>query len=102
MMGEIAVCELLKELHREIEADAGEDPTAVKDDVLPLDGLRGFDSILIPNVVRGLAKGAGITLKKGERLRNPYIDASKKRLTLRNVAKRFCELYKVKTTNDEQ
>ena len=101
-MDESAVFKLLVELHREIEVDAGEDPAAVKPDVLPLDGLKGFDSILIPNVVRGLAKGAGITLKKGERLRNPYINTSKTRLTLRNVAKRFCELYKVKKNNDEQ
>jgi hypothetical protein len=95
-MDENAVFKLLVELHREIEVDAGEDPAAVKPDIFPLDGLKGFDSILIPNVVRGLTKGAGITLKKGERLRNPYIDGSKTRLTLRNVAKRFCDLYKVK------
>jgi hypothetical protein len=34
-----------------------------------------------------------VTLEKGVRLRNPYIDSSKKKLTLRGVAKRFCELY---------
>jgi len=27
------------------------------------------------------------------RLRNPYIDSNKKKLKLRDVAKRFCELY---------
>lgn len=100
-MNENAVFELLMELHREIEVDAGEDPAAVKPDIMPFDGLKGFDSILIPNVVRGLAKGSGITLKKGERLRNPYING-KTRLTLRNVAKRFYELYKVKKDNDDQ
>jgi hypothetical protein len=92
-MNEAAVLEQLKELHREIEIDAGEDPGTVKDDVLPLDGLGGFDSLLIPNIIRGLAREMKVTLEKGVRLRNPYIDSSKKKLALREVAKRFCELY---------
>lgn len=84
----------LKGLHREIETDAGKDPDLVGDDVLPLDGLGGFDSTLIPNVIRGLARSMGVTLAKGVRLRNPYVAADgKTKLTLRGVAKRFCELY---------
>lgn len=96
-MDEAVVLEQLKKVHREIEIDAGKDPATVKDDVLPLDGLGGFDSLLIPNVIRGLAKEIKVTLEKGVRLRNPYIDSSKKKLTLRDVAKRFCELYGGKT-----
>lgn len=95
-MDEATVLEQLKKLHREIESDAGKDPTVVKDDVFPLDELTGFDSVLIPNVIRGLAKAVGITLEKGARLRNPYVDSSKKKLRLRAIAKRFCELYKDK------
>ena len=100
-MNEVTVLEQLTKLHQEIESDAGKDPAAVKDDVFPLDELAGFDSVLIPNVIRGLAKAVGITLEKGARLRNPYVDSSKKRLRLRAVAKRFCELYKEKLNDDE-
>jgi hypothetical protein len=96
-MDEAAVLEQLKKIHREIEIDAGKDPVLVKDDVLPLDGLGGFDSVLIPNVIRGLAREMKVALEKGVRLRNPYIDSSKKKLVLRDVAKRFCELYGEKT-----
>ena len=97
MLDEAKVWEQLKKLHREIEIDAGKDPSAVKDDVLPLDGLGGFDSLLIPNVIRGLAREMKVTLEKGVRLRNPYVDSNRKKLTLRDVAKRFCELYGGKT-----
>ena len=93
-MDHATVLEHLKRLHREIEADDGNDPNAVGDDVFPLDGLSGFDSPLIPNVIRGLAKAVGPPLPKGVRLRNPYVGSDgKTQLTLRDVAKRFCELY---------
>jgi len=92
-MDETIVLEQLKNLHREIEIDAGKDPAAVKDDVFPLDELGGFDSVLVPNVIRGLAKKMSVALEKGVRLRNPYVDSSKTKLRLRAVAKRFCELY---------
>lgn len=100
-MNEAIVLEQLTKLHQEIESDAGKDPEAVKDDVFPLDELAGFDSVLIPNIIRGLAKAVGITLEKGARLRNPYVDSSKKKLRLRAVAKRFCELYKEKLNDHE-
>lgn len=92
-MDESVVLEHLKKLHQEIEMDAGEDPATVTNDALPLDQCRGFDSVLIPNIIRGLAKEMKVTLEKGVRLRNPYVDSSKKKLRLRDVAKRFCELY---------
>ncbi|MCG3121874.1 MAG: hypothetical protein GIKADHBN_00246 [Phycisphaerales bacterium] len=92
-MDQAAVLEQLKTLHREIEVDDGKDPSHVTDDVQPLDGLGGFDSTLIPNVIRGLARAMGIPLAKGRRLLNPYVDAAGNKLTLRGVAKRFCDLY---------
>lgn len=92
-MDEAAVLICLKELHSEIEIDAGEDPSLVTDDIQPLDGLVGFDSPLIPNVVRRLAKAMGTPIPKGTRLLNPYLDANHRKLTLSGIAKRFCELY---------
>src|SRR5690242_11462326 len=100
-MDEATVLEQLTKLHQVIESDAGKDTAVVRDDVFPLDELAGFDSVLIPNVIRGLAKAVGVTLEKGARLRNPYLDSNKKKLRLRAVAKRFCELYKEKL-NDHQ
>ena len=61
-MDHATVLENLKSLHREIETDDGKDANAVGDDVFPLDGLSGFDSLLIPNVIRGLAKALGLPL----------------------------------------
>jgi hypothetical protein len=93
-MDEAAVLRRLKEIHRDIEIDAGKDPDCVMDDVQPFDGLAGFDSLLFPNVVRELAGDMGIPIPKGVRLRNPYVGPNRKqKLTLRDVAKRFCELY---------
>ncbi len=93
-MNHATVLEHLKRLHREIEADDGNDPNAVRDDVFPLDDLSGFDSPLIPNVIRGLATAVGLPLPKGVRLRNPYVGSDgKTKLPLRDVAKRYCELY---------
>jgi len=92
-MDHATVLEHLKDLHKEIEIDDGKDPSLVKDDAQPLDDLAGFDSLLIPNVIRQLAKRMGIVIPKGTRLKNPYVDVNHKKLPLRDVAKRFCELY---------
>lgn len=92
-MDTAAVLGHLKAIHREIEKDDGKDPDRVTDDVLPLDGLEGFDSTLIPNVVRGLARAMGVKLAKDKRLLNPYVDRAGHKLTLRGVAERFVELY---------
>ena len=93
-MDHATVLEKLKSFHREIEVDDGKDPNAVTDDVCPLDGLSGFDSLLIPGVIRQLASTFGLRLPRGMRLRNPYVDSDgKTKLTLRGVATRFCALY---------
>lgn len=93
-MNENTVLEHLKALHRDIELDCGKDPDLVTDDVQPLDGLGGFDSPLIPTIIRQLAKAVGKELPKGTRLLNPYVSKDgHEKLPLRDVAKRFCELY---------
>jgi hypothetical protein len=92
-MDPTAVLERLKVLHRQIEMDDGKDPAHVTDDVQPLDGLGGFDSTLIPNVIRGLSRAMGVPLAKGKRLLNPYVDVAGNKLTLRGVAQQFCHLY---------
>ncbi len=85
--------EHLIRLHQEIEADAGCDTAGIGAETSPLDMLSGFDSLLIPNVIRGLATVMGVPLPKGKRLRSCYIDGRGTKLTLRGVAERFCGLY---------
>jgi hypothetical protein len=92
-MQEEVVLKHLKQVHREIEQDAGQDPDLVTDEACPADSLRGFDSPLIPNVIRAVGKAMGIEFPKGKRLTNCYIDSKGKHLTLKEIAKRFCALY---------
>lgn len=93
-MNQESVLRQLKLLHRDVEIDCGKDPDLVTDEVQPLDGLGGFDSPLIPTVIRQLAKAVGLVLPKGTRLLNPYVsEDGREKLPLREVAKRFCELY---------
>ncbi len=88
------VLERLKAIHQEVEVECGKDPARVSDDVQPLDGLGGFDSPLIPTVVRLLAKAMGVAIPPKTRLLNPYVSADRTtKLPLREVARRFCELY---------
>jgi len=44
-------------------------------------------------VVRGVLKALGIELPRGTRLKNPYIDANKRKLPLKDVAVRIRQLY---------
>lgn len=93
-MDQHVVLDKLKAIHREVETDCGKDPAKVSDDVQPLDGLGGFDSPLIPTVVRMLARAMGVVIPPKTRLLNPYVSADRTtKLPLREVAKRFCELY---------
>jgi len=92
-MHEAQVLIKLAEIHRGFERDAGSNPDLVTGDVIPLGELAGFDSPLIPNVIRELAKELGVPLAKGVRLKNPYVTPARKKLALKDVAKRFCELY---------
>lgn len=93
-MNRTEVLQHLKALHQEIETDCGHDPSRVNDDTSPLDDLDGFDSPLIPTLVRMLAKKLGVPIPKGTRIKNPYISADRTRkLKLHEVAERFSELY---------
>jgi hypothetical protein len=56
--------------------------------------LKGFDSLLIPSIVRRLARELGYSLPKGTRVRNIYCAADgRKKLTIREIAQRFVATY---------
>ena len=87
-----AVRELV-EIHRETQFDGGyDDGDSVNDDSRPLDDLKGFDSMLIPQMIRQLGRKLGQPLEKGTRVKNIY-RVDHRNQTIRQIAERFCEAY---------
>lgn len=88
------VVQKLIQIHRAAEADGGFDPDAVTPTACPLTGLKGFDSQLIPQIVRKLARELGNPLAKGTKIKNIYVSKDgKRKLTIDEVARRFLETY---------
>jgi hypothetical protein len=84
----------LIEMHRAAEADGGFDPDQVAPSACPLTGLKGFDSQLIPQFVRQLARELEHPLPKGTKVKNIYVSKDgKRKLTIDEVARRFLETY---------
>jgi hypothetical protein len=84
----------LVQVHRAIQDDCGQDPSAVNPDCSPLDDLPGFDSVLIPGAVRALARELGRPLPKGTKIKNIYVtDDGKRKRTIKEIAKAFCDTY---------
>ncbi len=88
------VVEKLIQLHREIQVDCGHDLEGVTRDCCPLDDLPGFDSLLIPGIVRGLARELGIPLPNDAKIKNIYVtDDGKRKHTIQETAEAFCRVY---------
>jgi hypothetical protein len=88
------VVRTLIQIHRAAEADGGFDPDRVTRSTCPLTGLKGFDSQLIPQFVRQLARDLGQPLPKGTKVKNIYVSKDgKRKLTIDEVARRFLETY---------
>ena len=84
----------LIKVHREMQSDAGKDPGTVDVATCPLGGLPGFDSLLVPDAVRSVAQELGKELPEGTKIVNIYrSEDGLKKLTISDVAKRFCEQY---------
>ncbi|HVX14917.1 MAG TPA: hypothetical protein VHC22_27250 [Pirellulales bacterium] len=89
----------LIEIHRSVQRDSGyEDAGTVKESTCPLKDLKGFDSMLIPPMIRRLAKELGCPLKKGDRVLNIYVDGRRK-LAISEIAKKFRDRF-VKTVKE--
>jgi hypothetical protein len=88
------VVRTLIQIHRDAEADGGFDPDRVTPGACPLTGLKGFDSQLVPQFVRLLARILGHPLPKGTKVKNIYVSKDgKRKLTIDEVARRFLETY---------
>jgi hypothetical protein len=94
LMEHADVVRMLTQLHRDAEADGGFDPDRVTPTTCPLTGLKGFDSQLIPQFVRQLARELGSPLAKGTKIKNIYVSKDgKRKLSIDEVARRFLETY---------
>jgi hypothetical protein len=85
----------LVEIHQHDQRESGQDDAnKVTLSCCPLIDLKGFDSLLIPAIIRRLARELGHPLPKGTRVKNIYCapDGSKK-LTIREIAERFVATY---------
>src|SRR4051812_20932365 len=93
-MSHADVVRALTQIHRAAEADGGFDPDRVTPTTCPLTGLKGFDSQLIPQFVRQLARKFGNPLPKGTKVKNIYVSKDgKRKLTIDEVGHRFLEAY---------
>ena len=85
----------LVEIHRHDQHESGQDDAdRVTPSCCPLTDLKGFDSLLIPPIIRRLARELGYPLPKGTRVKNIYCAPDgRKKLTIREIAIRFVETY---------
>lgn len=88
------VCQELVRLHEEFQERLGENNGGVTPQCRPLEDLPGFDSPLVPIVIRTLARRLEIKLPPKAKITNLYVsDQGRRRLSLREIADGFCEAY---------
>jgi hypothetical protein len=94
-MDHAQVVNKLIEMHRAAEIDGGfDDADQVSAATRPLTGLKGFESVLIPQFVRQLARDLGHPLPQGTRIKNIYVSKDgRSKLSLDDIARRFLETY---------
>jgi hypothetical protein len=85
----------LVEIHQHDQWESGQDDAdKVTPSCCPLIDLKGFDSLLIPPIIRRLARELGHPLPKGSRVKNIYCSPDgRKKLTIREIATRFVATY---------
>lgn len=82
------------EAHKEMQDDLGNPGATVGPSTTPLNDLKGFRSLLIPNVIRAVARGLGIPPPKGDEIRNIYVsNDGRRRLTISEIAQAFGDKY---------
>jgi hypothetical protein len=94
-MPALSVEEVTKELqavHREFQRNLGENDDGVSEDCRPLIDLPGFDSTLIPLLIRTVAKRLGVSLPQKAKVTNLYVSGHR-RLSVREVAEGFHNKY---------
>ncbi len=83
--------DILKECQQAFGHDDGDSITS---ETVPHGGLKGFQSDVTPTIVRGLARRLGKPLSDDVDPENIFASADKKKkLTVKEAAKRFLDLY---------
>lgn len=91
---------ILKECQRMLGHD---DADRITPKTCPMGGLKGFQSDIVPTIVRRLARKLGQPLPEDVNIVNIFISPdSKERLTIKEAAKRFLEQYGPKGASDER
>jgi hypothetical protein len=85
----------LVEIHRDYQRGGGyDDEDKVQPPTSPLDGLKGFESDFIPEIVRRLARDLGHPFPEGTRVKNIYVSQDgKRKLSIEEIAQRFIDTY---------
>lgn len=86
-------------IHKEYQEQGGfGDAAKITASSRPLGGLEGFESDLIPEIVRRLARELGHPLGQSVRVKNIYAEKGEK-LSISNISQRFFDLYVPKDAN---
>lgn len=79
--------------HENMQNELGQS-ASVGGSTTPLNDLNGFGSVLIPNIIRGVARRLGIDPPKGDEIRNIYVSKDgKRKLTISEIARNFSDRY---------
>ena len=82
------------EAHKDLQDQFGHNGSVISGPTTPLNDLKGFRSVLIPNIIRAVARRIGITPPKGDEIRNIYISNDRRRkLSISEIAKTFTDKY---------
>lgn len=93
-MDTVIVEQAFVEAHKEMQDDLGYPGATVGASTTPLGDLKGFSSLLIPNVIRAVARRLGIPPPKGNEIRNIYVsDSGRQKLQISNIAQSFNDRY---------
>ena len=79
--------------HRDMQNELGQS-ASMSASTTPLKDLKGFRSVLIPNIIRGVARKLGIDPPTGNEIRNIYVsNDGRRKLTISEIARNFGDRY---------
>ncbi len=93
MNDESVLAELIAILKECQQAFGHDDGDSITGGTVPHGGLKGFQSDVTPTIVRRLARRLGDPLADDVDPQNIFASADKKKLTVKEAAKRFSDLY---------
>lgn len=81
------------EAHKDIQEDLGQGAVMSRS-TTPLSDLKGFRSVLIPNIIRNVARRLGMAPPGGKEIRNIYVSKDgRQKLSISYIAQNFRDMY---------